>query len=354
MQQIAGRAPLGTAVSQREMEYCMQTDSGMATGRYFVDSCCSKTTVRDRHLLKNVRPLTTPARVPGLSGIKTNNQQADLHLLVTNVNEKRTVIILEGVYYGPDIKYNLVSVAELAGLNYESRFKKQASSVHGAARIVALIHTCNVYAIDADMDTTYVALGAVCKMAPMEKMHLYFSHCIGEDNLMHTSKNKVPRIPSGLKRMGIPCSVCQHAKIKRRKAAPVATGSDAHDISFDMIDMSKMPTVSGKRCCNMIVERETRFAHTVLHETKDEIVEVFKTVLPRLGKPSKSACAAEYNTTQLVKLLKEHGVIEFQHNNEHGQAANGMVEKFGDTLGRGLRAALLQSGMPFAEQQSYW
>jgi len=111
-----------------------------------------------------------------------------------------------------------------------------------------------------------------------------------------------------------------------------------------MIDMSKMPTVSGKRYCTMIVERETQFAHSVLHKTKDEMVEVFKTVLPRLGKPAKitrSDCAAEYNTTQLVKLLKEHGVIEFQHSNEHGQAANAMVDKFGDTLGRGLRAALL-------------
>jgi len=160
-QQLAGMAPLGTAVSQREMVYCMQADSGMASGRYFVDSCCSKTIVRDRHLLKNVRLLTMPARVAGLSGIKTINQQADLHLLVTDVNGKRTVIILEGVYYDPDVKYNLVSIAELAGLNYESRFNKQASSVLGAAGIVPLIHTCNVYAIDADMDTTYVALGAV-------------------------------------------------------------------------------------------------------------------------------------------------------------------------------------------------
>jgi len=65
-----------------------------------------------------------------------------------------------------------------------------------------------------------------------------------------------------------------------------ATGSDAHENSFDMIDMSKMPTVSGKRYCTMIVERETRFAHTMLHETKDKIEEVFKTVLPRLSKPA--------------------------------------------------------------------
>jgi len=84
-----------------------------------VDSCCSKTIVRDRHLLKNVRPLTTPARVAGLSGIKTINQQADLHLPVIDVNGKQTVIVLEGLYYDPDVKYNLVSVAELAGLNYE-------------------------------------------------------------------------------------------------------------------------------------------------------------------------------------------------------------------------------------------
>ena len=104
------------AVSQRGMEYCMQADSGMATGRYFVDSCCSKTIDRDRHLLKNVRPLTMPARVAGFSGIKTINQQADLHLPVTHVNGKQTVIVLEGVYYYPDVKYNLVSVAELAGM----------------------------------------------------------------------------------------------------------------------------------------------------------------------------------------------------------------------------------------------
>jgi len=74
------------------------------------------------------------------------------------------------------------------------------------------------------MYTTYVALGAVCKMTPMEKMLLYFSHCISEDKLIHMSKNKVPDIPYDLKKMGIPCSVCSHAKIKRKRAAPAATG----------------------------------------------------------------------------------------------------------------------------------
>jgi len=37
-----------------------------------------------------------------------------------------------------------------------------------------------------------------------------------------------------------------------------------------------------------------------------------------------------------------------RHSNEHNQAANGMVEIFCDTLGPGLRLALLQSGLPLA------
>ena len=63
-----------------------------------------------------------------------------MHLPVTDVNGKRTVIILEGVYYDPTVKYNLVSMSELAGLNYESRFSRcifagtmQGASIHESA-----------------------------------------------------------------------------------------------------------------------------------------------------------------------------------------------------------------------------
>jgi len=76
-----------------------------------------------------------------------------------------------------------------------------------------------------------------------------------------------------------------------------------HCISFDMIDISKIPTVTGSkiptvtglRYCNVIVERETRFAHIQLHATEDEIVQVFKRVLPILTKKPlmiKSDCAS--------------------------------------------------------------
>jgi len=103
----------------------------------------------------------------------------------------------------------------------------------------------------------------------------------------------------------------------------------------------------------MIVEHKTRFAH-IVHDSKSEdaIIQIFTRVLPLLTeKPIivKSDCAPEYHTPMMKAFLKDvHGVKEMRHSNEHNQAANGMVEKFGDTFGRGLRVALLQSGLPLA------
>jgi len=79
----------------------------------------------------------------------------------------------------------------------------------------------------------------------------------------------------------------------------------------------------------MIVERETRFAHIQLHATKDEIVQVFKRVLPILTKQplmTKSDCAPEFHTPELLSLFTEYGVKEVRHST-HCQAQNGMVQK---------------------------
>lgn len=153
-------------------------------------------------------------------------------------------------------------------------------------------------------------------MTNEEKSHLYCTYVISEAKLIHLSKSGVQVFPKGLKKRGFPCSICQHAPIIRKPAAPAATGSDPHCISFGMIDMSKIPTVTGLRYCTMIVERETRFAHTQLHATKDEILQVFKHVLPtRTMKPliTKSDSAPECHTLELLLLFSEYGVKQVWH-----------------------------------------
>jgi len=71
---------------------------------------------------------------------------------------------LEGGYYDPTIKYNLVSVAEWASLNFESRFGRHQSSVHGPEGMhVPLIHICTVYAINATSNSNHPSFASISK-----------------------------------------------------------------------------------------------------------------------------------------------------------------------------------------------
>jgi hypothetical protein len=194
---LTGKTPLCSADYQRHMQYAMQADTGLAHGMYFVDSCCSKTIVKDVRHLKNITLLATPAKVAGLTGITEIQHKADLYMPVKDVRGKQTTIILKGVYYDPSIKYNLISVAELANVRYESRFGQHKSSIQGPAGIVPLVHTSNVYALEVMEQGRMMAMAAVNKMTAMEQTHLNFSHCISEKKLMQMSKAGVPGVPAG-------------------------------------------------------------------------------------------------------------------------------------------------------------
>jgi len=115
-------------------------------------------------------------RVAGLTGIKNITHKADIYLTVKNIDGTITTITPEGVYVNPTVKYNLVSVAELASLNFESRFGRHQSLVHEPAVMhVPLMHTCNVYAIDATSNTNHLAFTSISTMTNLEKAHLYCS-----------------------------------------------------------------------------------------------------------------------------------------------------------------------------------
>jgi len=93
---------------------------------YLVDLCCSKIIVKDVRRLKNITLLATPATVH--TGITEIQHQADLYMPVKDMRGKQTTIILKGVYFDQSIKYNLISVNELANVGYESRFGQHESS----------------------------------------------------------------------------------------------------------------------------------------------------------------------------------------------------------------------------------
>ena len=127
---MTGHRTVRAADYQQHVEYCLQVDSGMAQQTCFIDLCCSKTIIWDRNLLKKVWPMNVSAHAAGLIRTKNITHHADLYLPVKNIDGTMTIITVEGVYYDPTVNYNVVSVTELANLNFESRFGKHQSSVH--------------------------------------------------------------------------------------------------------------------------------------------------------------------------------------------------------------------------------
>jgi len=186
---VTGQRTVQAQVFQHHFPYLFNSCFCMAQERSFTNSCCSKTIIRDQNLLKNIRPLKVPARMAGLTGIKTITQ-ADMYQLDKNIDCTMTTITMARVYYDPTVKYSLVSMAELASLNFQFRFGKHQSSVRKPAEIhVPLVHTFNVYAIDSTGTPNFFALASISKMTNEETAHLYCSHVISEAKLIHLSKS---------------------------------------------------------------------------------------------------------------------------------------------------------------------
>ena len=338
-------------IAQGHQQYCLQAANGFAKGQLFLDSGASTTLIHDVSMLVNVRRLSEPKMVMGLTGPQAIKFTGDLCLEMLNTTGKSSKIVVKDVYYDPSLQYNLVSVTDISRTGHVTTFSTDSNRVTGPAGAFELIKTCGVYALPVVSGTALAAFG-VSNMTEEELMHLRMNHCVSYAKMQVLSKSGARGINPQLKCTKRQCNICVHANITRHPAPPASTGQTAtvRDMSFDLFDMSKITTIGGNRYCSVFIDNG-RYATAVVHATKDEIPEIFDRVLsqtPDCHKPTivKSDCASEYHTHQLREVLKKHNVQEQLHSNEHQQFQNGRAEKLVDSIGRKIRGMLLQSQMP--------
>ena len=106
-------------------EYAMQAASGFSQGRHFLDSGASKSLINDSSMLSNMRPLPWPRMVIGLTGPKMIKYCGDLNLSMHNTSGEVKNIVIEGVYYDPNLKYNLISVSDMTKADYATTFSSK-------------------------------------------------------------------------------------------------------------------------------------------------------------------------------------------------------------------------------------
>lgn len=160
----------------------------------------------------------------------------------------------------------------------------------------------------------------------------------------------LPRKLSNTKQGMFPCHTCQDAKATRNDFPPSSNNwaDDPGLWSWDMIDIREdHPTLDNNRYMSIIVIKKSRFGMVFLHSSKDAATN--KQVLEKAfaysgSKPTtlRSDGAGEYK--KLNTWLNSIGIWQ-QITNPDEQHGNGVAEKFGDTIGNGIRTMLKQSNL---------
>ncbi len=78
-----------------------------------------------------------------------------------------------------------------------------------------------------------------------ERMHYRLNHADNPQKRVILSKSGAKGIKSDMWETKFKFNICQRANIVRQDAPPTDTGSNPHDIAFDLVDMSKVKTISG-------------------------------------------------------------------------------------------------------------
>ena len=138
------------------------------------------------------------------------------------------------------------------------------------------------------------------------------------------------------------------ANISKNDLPAPSTRKESGVWNVDMVDIGPKHLSLGKnRYATIITVADSRYVMLFLHKTKDE----FKTILlqalartPRQPKILRTDGAGEYITPAITKILFERG-IQKQTSNPEEQFGNGKAETMVASIGRGMRVALLSSGL---------
>lgn len=348
---------------------------------YLIDSGCTTSIIADGRLLSNFRRVA-PVVIRGLTGDKTYNWTATLTLPVRTIRCDTHLLRIENVYWDETGSYNLVASDQLNKLGFKvvldehdsALQQKDAFRMAGSDQPVSLpvakIGSLYLLPVDwagaptpptpwqreLDFDVEFSFL-ANCNMTLEELVHLRMAHTpIARCAQMSRKVKGLPRSLNFHRALRFPCGCCQEAKAIRQPFPPASnTMSRREDdlMCWDMFDMGeKHLSLSGNRYVSVFVVHRSRYAIVLLH--KDRTFETMKSLLIRAfaragftPKRVRHDGAGEYINKDLEKWLEEQGAfIVTETSNPYEQHQDGISEKLVDTMGKGIRTLLLQSGLP--------
>lgn len=347
----------------------------------FLDTGCSRTMFCSAALLINVRPLAAPIRIGGaVPGSVVAYQLGDYPLVLTDdTTGERFVGIIKDCLVAPRAQANLLSHNELqqAGVGIlvpdnttepVMLFWKRKGKDPAAKCSVCMEHKHGLIPLPnpdgplieisddcpgaADLTSRHTAFGATHhQLRPLTACELW------HNRLNHAHPYKIAKlshncigIKTPLAEFQVPCHDCMDANIRRNDLPPPSEHRESGAWNVDMLDMGAKNLSLGKnRYITIIVAADSRYAHIYPHKTKDEFQTILLTALSRTPNDKQPRIlrtdgAGEYITPAINKILLDRG-IQKQTSNPDEQFGNGKAETLVAAIGRGIRVALLSSGL---------
>eukprot|EP00961_Rhodomonas_salina_P024877 335118-Rhodomonas_salina.1 len=333
---------------------------------YFMDSCCSYTIVNTTTGLSDIYDIPG-VQIDGYAGGRIITKAATLTLTVPDFAGNPYTITVHNVLYDPQATVNLISAKQLTGEGFGVFMLPHDGAkaltvpndplnyTHG----LPMVERNNVFFLqtfDAETPAPSVAYKSFYNMTFEELMHLRFNH-VPVERLAHMN-DKVRGLARRIrvnKRTQTPCPshTCTAANAKHNPFPDPSPHLDHpnkcvwHMDLFDMGDNFR--TLGGNRYATFFVVRGTRYVMLFLHKTKD-----FATTRDILNKARAKCgywCDVLISDGDPVYTSQDFDTFCSERHIDHHvtpadeQFFNGLAETFVNTVGRGIRSLLDQSGL---------
>ncbi|KAD6118915.1 hypothetical protein E3N88_10186 [Mikania micrantha] len=273
-----------------------------------------------------------------------------------------------------NLKFNLLSVSQLADKNFNSFFTKDSCKILSPeinSKIKVLIdqHTLltakrsgNVYIVDMTTDSqtsSPTCLIAKASSSETTLWHRRLSHLNHQTLHKLSTLSLVRGLPSKEFHFEGQCESClkgkQH-KTSHKSIEESKTTNCLNLLHMDLFGPVKVASLARKRYCLVVVDDYSRFCWTFFlfskDETSDKIIALVTHLERQFSLPVKmirSDNGTEFKNQVLDKFCISKGILR-QYSAPRTPAQNGVVERKNRTLIEAARTMLADSGLPL----SFW
>lgn len=268
-------------------------------------------------------------------------------------------IVLSEVLYVPDLDMNLVSVSKLVQKGATVTFSETGCTISRGSRIAAVApRYMGLYHLRL-AEQAGAAMEQSCGKHCVHEWHRKLGHRDVQAIREMENKQLATGIKVGSCSSNITCETCLQGKMTRLpfpKKAKIKSKAVLDLVHSDLCGPMNTVTPGGHRYFLTLIDDFSRYTTLYFLHKKSETVEAIKDFVrcmkTRFGKPPKmirSDQGGEYRATELVRFLKDEGILQ-QFTTAYTPQQNGVAERKNRSLVEMARCMIIDAGMHYR----YW